>query len=316
MRLLCISDLHGLHDELTVPPCDVLVVAGDVTAFGRFAEVDAFGEWLRQQPYHRALVVAGNHDTDLYESDIGKLLGSNILHDAGCYIGGLKFWGFPWVQKPNSSEDKAFTLSKSSYQQRCRLIPKDVDVLISHARIPPEEIGHTNPRLLVFGHAPYRRDVRYGVEKNGTHWVYASLTTRPATGKLRIAHGPVRVELADGPPVVDSVPVEQVLLPPPNEPQSALPKPSYFQSEYDDGLTCAKSSPVAVSMSIPAAWRKWDRHACTNASFDHETQQTKDLVARAASRAGISAAVWLEHRVRAQAEAELSVRLPNYSPVP
>lgn len=315
MRLLCISDLHGLHDELAVPPCDVLVVAGDVTAFGRFAEVDAFGEWLRQQPYRRALVVAGNHDTDLYAPGIGRLLGSNILHDAGCHIDGLKFWGFPWVQKPGSSRDEAFTLSKSSYQQRCRLIPKDVDVLISHARIPPEEISHTNPRLLVFGHAPYKRGVRYGVDKRGTHWIYASLTARPATGKLRITHGPVRVELIDGPPVVDSVPVEQVLLPPPNKPQSA-PKPSYFQSEYDDDLARVKSSPVEISMSIPTAWRNRDRHTCVDASFDYETQRTKDLVARAAGQAGISAAVWLEHRVRAQAEAELSVRLPNYSPVP
>ena len=62
---VCISDTHGRHDELALPPGDVLCVAGDVTRRGTLPELAAFAAWLRAQPHATKLLVAGNHDTSL-----------------------------------------------------------------------------------------------------------------------------------------------------------------------------------------------------------------------------------------------------------
>ena len=34
LRIACISDTHGRHRSITVPPCDVLIHAGDFTNVG------------------------------------------------------------------------------------------------------------------------------------------------------------------------------------------------------------------------------------------------------------------------------------------
>ena len=46
MRLVCISDTHGLHDQVTLPPGDVLVHAGDFTSEGELEDVRAFLDWF------------------------------------------------------------------------------------------------------------------------------------------------------------------------------------------------------------------------------------------------------------------------------
>ena len=50
VRIVCISDTHGQHTKLSVPDGDVLVHAGDFTAFGdRPKEVVDFNQWLGEQ---------------------------------------------------------------------------------------------------------------------------------------------------------------------------------------------------------------------------------------------------------------------------
>lgn len=46
MRLVCLSDTHGLHREVRLPPGDVLVHAGDLSAHGRLDEVASFLNWF------------------------------------------------------------------------------------------------------------------------------------------------------------------------------------------------------------------------------------------------------------------------------
>jgi 3',5'-cyclic AMP phosphodiesterase CpdA len=71
MRVVCVSDTHGLHAEaLAVPPGDVFVHAGDFTDTGERDEVLAFNAFLGRLPHKYKLVVAGNHeatfDRDFY----------------------------------------------------------------------------------------------------------------------------------------------------------------------------------------------------------------------------------------------------------
>ena len=49
MRIVCISDTHGLHNRITnpIPKGDVLVHAGDCTNRGREKEIEEFVYWYQ-----------------------------------------------------------------------------------------------------------------------------------------------------------------------------------------------------------------------------------------------------------------------------
>jgi predicted phosphodiesterase len=79
-RLVVVSDTHGLHGLLTIPPCDVLVHCGDLMCEDRgirardggaaaLARLRSIGEWLGAQPCADAVVIGGNHDAIL--EDLG-----------------------------------------------------------------------------------------------------------------------------------------------------------------------------------------------------------------------------------------------------
>ncbi|EKV11049.1 hypothetical protein PDIG_47860 [Penicillium digitatum PHI26] len=66
IRISCISDTHNATPPL--PPGDILVHAGDLTAYGTFDEVQAQLHWLSSQPHKHKIVIAGNHDLILDEA--------------------------------------------------------------------------------------------------------------------------------------------------------------------------------------------------------------------------------------------------------
>lgn len=51
LRIIAISETHGLHKQITVPDGDVLVHAGDLTARGQHKELAAFNAWLEGLPH-------------------------------------------------------------------------------------------------------------------------------------------------------------------------------------------------------------------------------------------------------------------------
>eukprot|EP00744_Colponema_vietnamica_P012753 GILI01017894.1.p1 GENE.GILI01017894.1~~GILI01017894.1.p1 ORF type:complete len:347 (-),score=15.96 GILI01017894.1:26-1066(-) len=69
IRIVCISDTHNHHRHLTrvIPPCDLLIHAGDISENGSAAEINDFCAWLRRDvPWVGARVlIAGNHDLSL-----------------------------------------------------------------------------------------------------------------------------------------------------------------------------------------------------------------------------------------------------------
>ena len=136
LRLVLLSDTHGLHRELSIPDGDVLIHAGDFCNEGEAVEARSFGEFFCGLPHRHKVVIAGNHDRCL-EADPGLgteiFAGCHYLLDSGAEIGGMTFWCSPWQPW---FFDMAFNLERGTELREKRdLIPAHVDVLITHG--PP-----------------------------------------------------------------------------------------------------------------------------------------------------------------------------------
>jgi len=137
MRIAAASDLHGTYRDVTFPPADVLVLAGDVTANGTLAEIAEFGAWLRDAPFAIKIVVSGNHDVamETHETQTRRLLAPAIyLRDEAVVVGGRRFYGTPWV----SPHGGAFNKSPAELAAIWAAIPDTTDVLITH--MPPHSV--------------------------------------------------------------------------------------------------------------------------------------------------------------------------------
>ena len=181
MRLVLLSDTHGLHRKISIPDGDVLIHAGDFCSGGGVFEARAFGAFLSGLPHRHKVVIAGNHDLCLEANpSLGPEIfaGCHYLLDSGVEFEGVSFWGSPWQPW---FFDWAFNLERGAeLRKKWDLIPAQVDVLITHT--PPygvldqtvegESVGceellaatqRTRPRLHVFGHVHHG----YGVRRLG-----------------------------------------------------------------------------------------------------------------------------------------------------
>lgn len=188
MKLVMLADVHADNRNLSVPDGDVLIVAGDITHLGSFAEFKGQSAWLRTLPHLHKLVVPGNHDI-CCENLMNRNLESRLreflhpivyLRDSVCEIDGLRFYGTPWVL-PWAG---AFNLPSDELKRKWDAIPSDVDVLVTHQ--PPAGILDTGRgctdlrkrteqlpqlRVHVFGHIHEASGI---VKQNHTTFVNAS----------------------------------------------------------------------------------------------------------------------------------------------
>lgn len=142
MKIIHISDTHGNHTELSLPPGDVLIHSGDFCKFGIDVEINAFLNWFRKQPFTHKILIGGNWDSDLAECQgIEELQfdleGITYLCDDSVIIDGVKFFGSP---KSPSEFGGAFTYHPQDSDWS--MIPDDTDVLITHC--PPKGILDDN----------------------------------------------------------------------------------------------------------------------------------------------------------------------------
>ncbi|MCU0449145.1 MAG: metallophosphatase domain-containing protein [Bernardetiaceae bacterium] len=170
MRLVCLSDTHGLHGQIAVPEGDLLLHAGDVSRRGELTEIIEFDRWLGTLPHPHKVIVAGNHDF-LFEREphlAASLISNAIyLNDSGVEIGGVRIWGSPISP---SFHNWAFNRERGAdIRRHWDLIPAGTDILITHG--PPqgvldltldgqavgcadlrEVVQKINPGLHLFGH--------------------------------------------------------------------------------------------------------------------------------------------------------------------
>lgn len=170
LKIVAISDSHGMHRKLRIPDGDILVHAGDLTRSGNLSELEEFNDFLGSLPHRHKIIVAGNHDF-CFESDdeecARKLTNAIYLQDKAAVVEGIKFYGSPWQPW---FFDWAFNLQRGEPLRKIwAKIPADTNVLITHG--PPmhhgdrtinnEDVGcqdlldavlKIRPRFHVFGH--------------------------------------------------------------------------------------------------------------------------------------------------------------------
>src|SRR5256885_369791 len=181
MVIVALSDQHGYLPD--VPPCDVLLVAGDNCPdvfHGVPARVDARGQvqwfmdtwmpWRRKQPAKMCYLTWGNHC--YCGQSMSKLAHTALdtttvaIVDGLVEVGGLKIWMTPWSSQ---FQDWAFMQSEERLKDLYNPIPFGLDILVSHQ--PMRGVCDTNdlkehlgsrelliavkkkrPRVLVCGH--------------------------------------------------------------------------------------------------------------------------------------------------------------------
>lgn len=190
MKIVAISDTHGLHKQLRLPKGDLLLHAGDVSARGHKKQIRQFLKWFAEQNFEHKVFIAGNHDFYFEQASKEEVLelipeGVTYLNDSGVTIKGVHIWGSPvqpWFH------DWAFNRQRGpDIEQHWDLIPTSTDILLTHG--PPfgildrtihgEEVGCerllekiqlVQPKFNIFGHI----HEAYGqYKKNGTAYINA-----------------------------------------------------------------------------------------------------------------------------------------------
>lgn len=195
MLIDCISDLHGNCPKLDGG--DLLIIAGDLTARDEFIQYYQFCDWLDVQEYRQKIVIAGNHDSNIFASAINSLKNTCFLHDSGYDFEDFRIWGSPWTLSFDGMNPlcKAFVLdTEEELSEKWKKIPSDTNILITHT--PPHEIlDSITPKRMRVGSSSLRSELEirlkpslhvfghihegYGEKKiKDTHYVNAAIMNR------------------------------------------------------------------------------------------------------------------------------------------
>lgn len=125
MRLIHLSDTHGLHEQLPdLPEADIVAHTGDITENGTIEEAEGFMEWFCSLPYRHKIFIAGNHDMCLYGANIEGLPDNvHYLCNEAITIDGIKFYGVPMFLQDDL---------EGNFPDLYSRIPDDTDVLLTH----------------------------------------------------------------------------------------------------------------------------------------------------------------------------------------
>jgi Icc-related predicted phosphoesterase len=189
MKIVCISDTHGFHDQVKIPNGDMLLIAGDITK-GTIPSTKKFNEWLGTLPHQYKVMIAGNHDWIFQKNKekIPELITNAIyLEETDIEIEGLKIWGSPWTPW---FLNWAFNIPPGYESDYWKNIPSNTDILITHG--PPrgildyvpkdhehagckellKKVFEIKPKIHVFGHLHSNHGIK---EENETKFINATI---------------------------------------------------------------------------------------------------------------------------------------------
>lgn len=166
MKVCAISDFHGLYmDDIEIPSCDVLCIAGDFVYLETQRDLDksnkwikdTFIPWVKKLDCEKVIVTPGNHDfiveshyendwlnfkKEMYSLSDEKLI---FLIDEQYTYKDITFYGCPYI-KPISFGVWAFQ-KLNGYN-----IPDNIDVLITHDNPFYNSNVVSNAKYHLFGH--------------------------------------------------------------------------------------------------------------------------------------------------------------------
>lgn len=172
MKIVAIADMQGQSlsiDPSLIPLGDILLVAGDLTTWGTVQELEDCNKWLGMLPHKHKLVIGGNHDAELEETDwLGKRLFTNAtyLENELVEIEGLKIYASPVSEMNEYISFRAFA---NNQNELCRMIPEGLDILMTHgapygildkvwdgenvgSKILTHTVEQVKPKIHIFGH--------------------------------------------------------------------------------------------------------------------------------------------------------------------
>jgi len=213
-KLVLVSDTHTYHNQVTIPQCDILVHAGDLSFHGKPMELISFNSWIYdlkdRGTIKEAVIIAGNHELGMEKDPnqvaVEYLSACNFMHCKSYKSPtGLKFFGVPHQLR---FFDWAWNTDEQGIANQLSMVPDDVDVLVTHG--PPHgynDVGRdgthcgsyallawiqrAQPKLVVFGHihAGYSGDTVTMI--GNTRIVNASTCTE----QYKPTNKPIEVEL-------------------------------------------------------------------------------------------------------------------------
>ena len=182
-KIVAISDTHSKHENLVIPPCDILIHAGDATFGGEPNELRDFAEWLDEQDAAHIVYVPGNHELWLEKnltlgiSILKKYCPAiNVLIHEFVDIEGVRIFGSPatpwfcnWAWNYARTDEEAALRNIPHINTIWDNIPIDTDILVTHGQpyrildqlITGEFVGDYNlmsviidikPDLVIGGH--------------------------------------------------------------------------------------------------------------------------------------------------------------------
>ena len=131
-KIVIISDTHGMHRKVKIPDGDILLHCGDALNHGTLNELPDFNNWLGELPHKHKIIIAGNHDaifSDMPTIAKEMLTNAVYLEDSFVTVAGLKIYGSPWTRHWGYW---SFMESEERLKERWKLIPNDVDILMTH----------------------------------------------------------------------------------------------------------------------------------------------------------------------------------------
>lgn len=181
IRVCIVSDTHERHhlfDE--IPPCDLLIHAGDILMRGRMmpkrkaiGKLEKFNEWLALVPATHKVVIGGNHDRILEQLGAERvqsiLTNATYMCNTSLHILGVHIFASP-ISSGRSGNDAfqsdAFLAATESAAQEIINSNQEVDILITHSPFGPVADA-LQPRLMhVAGHVHAHHGVHTSHRKN------------------------------------------------------------------------------------------------------------------------------------------------------
>ncbi len=195
MKIILLSDTHNRHQELTLPPADIILHAGDITYFSKkgVKEVSDFIGWFANQDAKYKIFIGGNHDLFLEREEkfFRSILPEGVfyLNDESITIEGIKIWGSPVTPWFHSW---AFNrLRGPDIKKHWDKIPDDVDILLTHGpaagildSVGGESVGcvdllqaiyRTKPSIHCFGHIHKHSQIPMEINKKTIQFYNAAM---------------------------------------------------------------------------------------------------------------------------------------------